>query len=131
MNSQDIIDKLFDLKVIEACNISVDLEFAFIDKVFEMGNLDNLTKARKTLREAQDNLTQAQKELRRSGQTQWDVNLLQQTIDEQKAIIKRAGSAERSAERRAATLDEAAYVQELIDLYNENQLNSFENNPKE
>jgi hypothetical protein len=68
----------------------------------------SLTKARKTLREAQDNLTQAQKELRRAGQTQWDVNLLQQTIDEQKAIIKRAGSAERSAERRAATLDEAA-----------------------
>ena len=68
----------------------------------------SLTKARKTLREAQDNLTQAQKELRRSGQTQWDVNLLQQTIDEQKAIIKRAGAAERSAERRAATLDEAA-----------------------
>jgi ribonucleoside-diphosphate reductase beta chain len=32
------------LKVTEACNISVDLEFAFIDKVFEMGNLDNLTK---------------------------------------------------------------------------------------
>lgn len=68
----------------------------------------SLTKARKTLREAQDNLTKAQKELRRSGQTQWDVNLLQQTIDEQKAIIKRAGSAERSAERRAATIDEAA-----------------------
>ena len=32
------------LKVTEACQISVDLEFAFIDKVFEMGNLDNLTK---------------------------------------------------------------------------------------
>ena len=32
------------LKVTEACNISVDLEFAFIDRVFEMGNLDNLTK---------------------------------------------------------------------------------------
>jgi len=32
-------------KVIEACNISVNLEFSFIDKVFEMGNLENLTKA--------------------------------------------------------------------------------------
>jgi len=32
------------LKITEACQISVDLEFAFIDKVFEMGNLDNLTK---------------------------------------------------------------------------------------
>ena len=32
------------LKVTEACQISVDLEFVFIDKVFEMGNLDNLTK---------------------------------------------------------------------------------------
>jgi len=32
------------LKVTEACQISVDLEFTFIDKVFEMGNLDNLTK---------------------------------------------------------------------------------------
>ena len=32
------------LKVTEACQISVDLEFAFIDKVFEMGNLDNLSK---------------------------------------------------------------------------------------
>lgn len=31
-------------KVTEACLISVNLEFAFIDKVFEMGNLDNLTK---------------------------------------------------------------------------------------
>jgi ribonucleoside-diphosphate reductase beta chain len=27
-----------------ACNISVELEFAFINKVFEMGNLENLTK---------------------------------------------------------------------------------------
>lgn len=32
-------------RIKEACQISVDLEFAFIDKVFEMGNLDNLTKA--------------------------------------------------------------------------------------
>lgn len=31
-------------KVEEACRISVGLEFAFIDKVFEMGNLENLTK---------------------------------------------------------------------------------------
>jgi hypothetical protein len=68
----------------------------------------SLKKTRRTLAEAQKNLETAQKELRRSGQTQWDVNLLQQTIDEQKAIIKRAGSAERSAERRASTLDDAA-----------------------
>ena len=74
-----------------------------------IGNVaENLSNARKTLREAQDNLAQAQKELRRAGQTQWDINLLQQTIDEQKAIIKRAGSAERAAERRAGTLDDAA-----------------------
>jgi ribonucleoside-diphosphate reductase beta chain len=33
-----------EMKVVEACFLSVDLEFAFIDKVFEMGNLDNLTK---------------------------------------------------------------------------------------
>jgi len=69
---------------------------------------ENLNAARKTLAQAQKNLDTAQKEMRRAGTTQWDVNLLQQTIDEQKAIIKRAGSAERSAERRAATLDEAA-----------------------
>jgi len=31
-------------KIKEACHLSVDLEFAFIDKVFEMGNLDNLNK---------------------------------------------------------------------------------------
>lgn len=31
-------------KVTEACLLSVNLEFAFIDKVFEMGNLENLTK---------------------------------------------------------------------------------------
>ncbi len=31
-------------KVTEACLLSVRLEFAFIDKVFEMGNLENLTK---------------------------------------------------------------------------------------
>jgi ribonucleoside-diphosphate reductase beta chain len=30
--------------VIEACNISVKLEFDFIDKVFEMGDLENLSK---------------------------------------------------------------------------------------
>jgi ribonucleoside-diphosphate reductase beta chain len=32
------------LKIEEACRISVDLGFAFIDKAFEMGNLENLTK---------------------------------------------------------------------------------------
>ena len=68
---------------------------------------ESLKTARKTLAQAQKNLETAQKELRRAGQTQWDVNLLQQTIDEQKAIIKRAGSAERSAERRVSTLDDA------------------------
>jgi ribonucleoside-diphosphate reductase beta chain len=31
-------------KIENACIISVELEFAFIDKVFEMGNLENLTK---------------------------------------------------------------------------------------
>jgi len=67
----------------------------------------SLKTARKTLAQAQKNLETAQKELRRAGQTQWDVNLLQQTIDEQKAIIKRVGSAERSAERRASTIDDA------------------------
>lgn len=74
-------------------------------KIGEAGT--NLKTARKTLAEAQKNLDTAQKELRRAGQTQWDVNLLQQTIDEQKAIIKRAGAAERSAERRVSTLDDA------------------------
>jgi len=31
-------------KVIEACHISVDLEFNFIDKAFEMGNIEGLSK---------------------------------------------------------------------------------------
>lgn len=31
-------------KIEKACIISVELEFAFIDRVFEMGNLENLTK---------------------------------------------------------------------------------------
>jgi ribonucleoside-diphosphate reductase beta chain len=31
-------------KIIEACELSVKLEYDFIDKVFEMGNLENLTK---------------------------------------------------------------------------------------
>jgi hypothetical protein len=69
---------------------------------------ESIKDARKTLAQAQKNLETAQKEIRRSGETQWDVNLLQQTIDEQKTIIKRAGARERSAERRAATLDEAS-----------------------
>jgi hypothetical protein len=69
---------------------------------------ENLNSARKTLKEAQSNLTKAQRDLARTGETQWDVNLLQQTINEQKAIIKRAGASERAAERRAATLDDAA-----------------------
>ena len=33
-----------EMKVVEACFLSVELEEAFIDKVFEMGNLENLTK---------------------------------------------------------------------------------------
>jgi ribonucleoside-diphosphate reductase beta chain len=33
-----------EMKIVEACFLSVELEFAFIDKVFEMGNLENLTK---------------------------------------------------------------------------------------
>lgn len=69
---------------------------------------ENLNTARKTLAKAQKELETAQKELRRAGRTGADVNALQQTIDEQKAIIKRAGAAERRAERRAGTLDEAA-----------------------
>jgi hypothetical protein len=73
---------------------------------------ESLKTARKTLAQAQKNLDTAQKEMRRAGQTQWDVNLLQQTIDEQKAIIKRAGSAERSAERRVST--EADAVDDLL-----------------
>ena len=73
---------------------------------------ESLKTARKTLAEAQKNLETAQRELRRAGQTQWDVNLLQQTIDEQKAIIKRAGSAERSAERRIST--EADAIDDLL-----------------
>ncbi len=73
---------------------------------------ENLKAARRTLAEAQKNLDTAQKEMRRAGQTQWDVNLLQQTIDEQKAVIKRAGSAERSAERRVST--EADAVDDLL-----------------
>lgn len=73
---------------------------------------ESLKAARRTLAEAQKNLDTAQKELRRAGQTQWDVNLLQQTIDEQKAVIKRAGSAERSAERRVST--EADAIDDLL-----------------
>lgn len=69
---------------------------------------ENLNTARKTLAKAQKELETAQKELRRAGRTGADVNALQQTIDEQKAIIKRAGAAERRAERRAGTLDEAS-----------------------
>lgn len=69
---------------------------------------ENLNAARKTLAKAQKDLEAAQKELRRAGRTGLDVNELQQTINEQKAIIKRAGAAERAGERRAATLDEAA-----------------------
>ena len=69
---------------------------------------ESIQDARKTLQQAQSNLTKAQQELNRVGKTQWDVNLLQQTIDEQKAIIKRAGARERSSERRAATLDNAS-----------------------
>ena len=69
---------------------------------------ESIQDARKTLQQAQSNLTKAEQELNRVGKTQWDVNLLQQTIDEQKAIIKRAGARERSSERRAATLDEAS-----------------------
>lgn len=30
--------------IVEACKVSVDLEYAFIDKAFEMGDLDNLNK---------------------------------------------------------------------------------------
>ena len=69
---------------------------------------ESIQNARKTLQQAQSNLTKAEQELNRVGKTQWDVNLLQQTIYEQKAIIKRAGARERSSERRAATLDEAS-----------------------
>ena len=69
---------------------------------------ESIQDARKTLQQAQSNLTKAEQELNRVGKTQWDVNLLQQTIDEQKAIIKRAGARERSSERRAATLDNAS-----------------------
>ena len=69
---------------------------------------ESIQDARKTLQQAQSNLTKAEQELNRVGKTQWDVNLLQQTIDEQKTIIKRAGARERSSERRAATLDNAS-----------------------
>jgi len=39
LNTHDLRDK-----VIEACHLSVQLEFDFIDKAFEMGNIEGLTK---------------------------------------------------------------------------------------
>jgi ribonucleoside-diphosphate reductase beta chain len=39
INTHDLRDK-----VIEACNLSVQLEFDFIDKAFEMGDIENLNK---------------------------------------------------------------------------------------
>ncbi|NBU48303.1 MAG: ribonucleotide-diphosphate reductase subunit beta, partial [Flavobacteriales bacterium] len=39
LNTHDLRDK-----VIEACYLSIQLEFDFIDKAFEMGNIEGLTK---------------------------------------------------------------------------------------
>jgi ribonucleoside-diphosphate reductase beta chain len=40
LNTQELRDK-----VTEACHLSVKLEFDFIDKAFEMGDIDGLSKA--------------------------------------------------------------------------------------
>jgi cob(I)alamin adenosyltransferase len=74
----------------------------------KLGNNEaRIAKAQETLTNAEKRLASAQKDLATSGETQLDVNLLQKTIDEQKAIIKKAGASERAGIRRADTLNEA------------------------
>jgi hypothetical protein len=75
-------------------------------KVTEVGS--RIAQAQRSIREAEKNIIQAEKEIARSGSTQWDVNLLRQTIADNKAILKKARVTEKGAERRAATLDDAA-----------------------
>jgi hypothetical protein len=74
----------------------------------KLGNNEaRIAKAQAALDDAEKKLASAQKDLATAGETQLDVNLLQKTIDEQKAIIKKAGASERAGIRRAGTLDEA------------------------
>ena len=74
----------------------------------KLGNNEaRIAKAQATLADAEKKLASAQKDLATAGETQLDVNLLQQTIDEQRVILKNAGATERAAIRRAETFDEA------------------------
>jgi hypothetical protein len=74
----------------------------------KLGNNEaRIAKAQATLTNAEKRLASAQKDLATAGETQLDVNLLQKTIDEQKAIIKKAGASVGAGIRRAGTIDEA------------------------
>jgi hypothetical protein len=73
----------------------------------KLGDASKLEQAQAKLTTEQKNLAQAEKDLANTGKTQWDVPLLKQTIAGLKSEIKSAKSVERTAIKRAATIEEA------------------------
>jgi hypothetical protein len=76
--------------------------------------------AQDKLNEKTRQLAQAQKDMAATGRTQWDIPLLQQSIVNLKAEVKKAGSVAKGAEKRAATTDEATHQlrSDMIDAVN-------------
>jgi len=88
--------------------------------------------AQNKLNEKQRQLVQAQKDMASAGRTQWDISLLEKSILDLKAEVKKASSAAKNAEKRAVTTDEATHLlrTDMIDAVNKGRKVEIDYNGK-
>jgi hypothetical protein len=89
----------------------------------KLGNVDAEVAYAK-VNEIQKNIAKAERDLAKTGETQWDIPLLKQTLTEANAAYKKALSSATYAEKRGAMQDEAmiALQTDMIDAVNAGRL---------
>ena len=89
----------------------------------KLGNVD-AEAAYAKVNEIQKNIAKAERDLAKTGETQWDIPLLKQTLKEANAAYKKALSSATYAEKRGAVQDEAmiAMQSDMIDAVNAGKL---------
>jgi hypothetical protein len=89
----------------------------------KLGNVD-AEAAYAKVNEIQKNIAKAERDLAKTGETQWDIPLLKQTLTEANAAYKKALSSATYAEKRGAVQDEAmiAMQSDMIDAVNAGKL---------
>jgi hypothetical protein len=89
----------------------------------KLGNVD-AEAAYAKVNEIQKNIAKAERDLAKTGETQWDIPLLKQTLTEANAAYKKALSSATYAEKRGAMQDEAmiALQTDMIDAVNAGRL---------